>query len=104
VAIRACPRLPPTVAERIKCYRAQNVADSVLFREALAVAAEARGWAVHWHDARKLLEAARDALHVADLEAHFVALRKAVGPPWDKDQKVATAAAIVAAQTWRRGL
>ena len=27
VALRECPQLPPTIAERIKDYRAQNVAD-----------------------------------------------------------------------------
>ena len=27
VALRRCPPLPPTIAERIKDYRAQNVAD-----------------------------------------------------------------------------
>ena len=42
VAIRQCPMLPPTIAERIKDYRAQNVADWVMYRKALAAAAEAR--------------------------------------------------------------
>jgi len=28
--IRECPRLPPTVAERIRDYRARNVADSAI--------------------------------------------------------------------------
>src|ERR1700735_1988298 len=27
IALRKCPKLPPTIAERIKDYRAQNVAD-----------------------------------------------------------------------------
>src|SRR6516225_4652180 len=98
VALRKCPQLPPTVAERIKDYRAQNVADTVMYRKGLAGAAEARGWAVHWYDAKKVLDAARDALHVDDLEAHFLRVRRSVGPPWGKDQKVAMAAAIVAAQ------
>src|SRR5262245_50465120 len=49
VAIRECPRLPATIAERIKNYRAQTVANSVMYRKALAGAAEARGWAVHWY-------------------------------------------------------
>ncbi|HXP11316.1 MAG TPA: hypothetical protein VN828_22625, partial [Acidobacteriaceae bacterium] len=31
VALRQCPTLPPTVAERIKDYRAQNVADWVMY-------------------------------------------------------------------------
>jgi hypothetical protein len=98
IAMRECPRLPPTVAERITNYRAQNVADSVMYRQALARAAEARGWAVHWYDARKVLDAVPDALHVEDIEAHFLEMRRSIGPPWGRDQRVAMAAAIVAAQ------
>lgn len=98
MALRQCPPLPPTVAERIKNYRAQNVADTVMYREALAGAAEARGWAVHWYDPKKLFRHASDALHIENLEAHFAQLRKSLGPPWSQDHKLAMAAAIVAAQ------
>jgi hypothetical protein len=99
VALRQCPALPPTIAERIKDYRAQNVADWVMYRKALAAAAEARGWDVHWYDAKKVLDAASKALCIEDLEAHFLHLRKSIGPPWSKDHKLAMAAAIVAAMT-----
>jgi hypothetical protein len=98
VALRQCPALPPTIAERIHDYRAQNVADWVMYRQALAAAAEARGWAVHWYDAHKVLAAAGEALGIGDLEAHFVELRRSIGPPWSKDHKLAMAAAIVAAR------
>src|SRR5499427_10625326 len=97
VALRKCPELPPTIAERIKDYRAQNVADWVMYRKALAGAAQDHGWAVHWFDAKKVFDAAREALGVADLNAHFVKLRKSIGPPWGQDQKIAMAAAIAAA-------
>jgi len=98
VALRQCPALPPTIAERIKDYRAQNVADWVMYRKALAAAAEARGWAVHWYDAKKVFDAASEALRIGDLDAHFLQLRGSIGPPWGKDHKVAMAAAIVAAR------
>jgi hypothetical protein len=98
VALRQCPVLPPTVAERIKDYRAQNVADWVMYRQALAAAAAARGWGVHWYDAKKVFDAASEALRIENLEAHFLQLRKSIGPPWGKDHKVAMAAAIVAAR------
>jgi hypothetical protein len=99
VALRQCPGwLPPTIAERIKDYRAQNVADWVMYRKALAAAAEARGWAVYWYDAKKVLEAASEALRIEDLDAHFLQLRRSMGPPWGKDHKVAMAAAIVASR------
>ena len=98
VALRDCPQLPPTIADRIKDYRAQSVADWVIYREALAFAAEARGWPVHWYDAKSVLGAASQVLHAENLEAHFLQMRRTVGPPWDKDHKVAMAAAIVAAR------
>jgi hypothetical protein len=34
VALRRCPQLPRTIAERIKDYHAQNVADWVMYRKA----------------------------------------------------------------------
>jgi len=97
VALRKCPELPPTIAERIKDYRAQNVADWVMYRKALASAAETRGWPVHWYDAKSVLGAARQALRIEDLDAHFLQVRKVVGPPWNKDHKLAMAAAIITA-------
>ena len=66
VALRKCPQLPPTIAERIKDYHAQNNADWVMYRKALASAAEARGWPVHWYDAKSVLGAARQALRVEE--------------------------------------
>ena len=97
VALRNCPELPPTIAERIKDYRAQNVADWVMYRKALASAAEARGWPVHWYDSRKVFSAASEALSVVNLDAHFLRIRRAVGPPWNMDHKLAMAAAIATA-------
>ena len=102
VALRQCPELPPTIAERITDYRAQNVADWVMYRKALAAAAEARDWAVHWYDAKKVFDAASEVLHIKDLAAHFLQLRKSIGSPWGKDHRVAMAAAIVAARAQLR--
>ena len=99
VTLRRCPALPPTVAERITDYRAQNVADWVMYRQALAGAAAARGWAVHWYDAKHVFDAASRALCIEDLHSHFVQLRKSIGPPWSQDHKLAMAAAIVAVRT-----
>jgi hypothetical protein len=97
IALRKCPTLPPAIAERIKDYRAQNNADWVMYRKALASAAEARGWPVHWYDSKSVMGVARQALRVEDLDAHFLEVRKAVGPPWNNDHKLAMAAAIVTA-------
>src|SRR5271165_2201877 len=96
VALRQCPPLPPTVAERIQDYRAQNNADWVMYRQTLAAAAEARDWAVHWFEAKKVFTAASEALGTDNINAHFLQLRKSIGPPWNNDHKLAMAAAIVA--------
>jgi hypothetical protein len=96
IAMRACPPLPATVAERLSNYRAQNVADSVMFRTALADAAVARGWGVHWYEARKVIPQACQALQVESLEPQFAKLKKELGPPWTQDHRMALAAAIVA--------
>lgn len=98
IALRHCPELPPKIAERIQNYRAQNVADWVMYRRALAAAAEARGWPVHWYDAKTILSEASNALGVENIEAHFSRVRKAIGPPWNNDHRLAMAAAIVAAK------
>jgi len=66
-----------------------------MYRRALASAAEARGWPVHWYDAKSVLGAARHALRVENLDAHFLQVRRAVGPPWNNDHKLAMAAAVV---------
>lgn len=99
VALRDCPLLPPTIAERISDYRAQNLADWVMYRQALAAAAEGRGWTVHWYEAKKAFDVAREALRIEDLDAHFLQLKKSIGPPWSKDHKLAMAAAVAAARS-----
>src|SRR4051812_14728753 len=62
VAIRVCPKLPPTIEERIVNTRAANVADSVMYRQALANAAEALGWFVHWYERERVFRDASAAL------------------------------------------
>lgn len=103
IALRECPSLPPTVAERLADYRAQNVADTVMYRQALAGAAEARGWSVHGYAPKTVLGAAAEVMQIADLEAHFHELRRSIGPPWGKDHGVAMAAAVVACRAARSG-
>jgi hypothetical protein len=96
LALRVCPPLPATVEERLSDYRAQNVADSVMYREALARAAEARGWTVFWYDARRVRAEAAGALGRKTIEDLLEKTGAALGPPWTKDHKLAMAAAIAA--------
>jgi hypothetical protein len=96
IAIRTCPPLPPTTEERISDNRAQTVADSVMYREALASAAEARGWSVHWYDRENVLGEAAAALG-RDIDEFLRALGRSVGPPWQAKHKLAAAAALAVA-------
>jgi len=96
IAIRACPSLPPTIQERIADNRAQTIADSVMYREALATAAEARGWSVHWYDRERVFADAAAVLGLTDVNAFLHAMGRSVGPPWQATHKLAAAAACAA--------
>jgi hypothetical protein len=69
IAIRACPTLPPTIEERIADNRAQVVADSVMYREALAAEARARGWSVFWYDRERVFADTAAVLGCEDVNA-----------------------------------
>jgi hypothetical protein len=96
IAIRACPPLPPTVEERIADNRAQTFADSVMYREALARAAEARGWSVHWYDRERVFRDAAAVIGGEDIDAFLRAMGRSIGPPWQAKHKLAAAAALAA--------
>ena len=96
IAIRACPTLPSTIEERITDNRAQTVADSVMYREALATAAEARGWSVHWYDRERVFRDAASVLRLDAVDAFLHAMGRAIGPPWQATHKLAAAAALAA--------
>ena len=94
IAIRVCPPLPATTEERISDTRAANVADSVMYREALATAAAARGWSVHWYDRDRVFSAATAELGIEDLDSFLQAMGRSIGPPWQAKHKLAAAAAL----------
>jgi hypothetical protein len=94
IAIRVCPRLPPTTEERIADTRAANVADSVMYREALAAAAEALGWSVSFYDRERVFREAAEALGGEDIDAVLRAMGRSIGPPWQAKHKLAAAAAL----------
>ena len=81
IAIRVCPELPPTTEERIADNRAQTYADSVMYREALASAADARGWSVYWYDRKRVFAEAVAALGSKDIDALLKAMGRSAGPP-----------------------
>ena len=99
IAIRACPPLPATIEERIADNRAQVVADSVMYRDALALAARARGWSVHWYDRERVFGEAAAVLGGVDIHAVLGAMGRSIGPPWQAKHKLAAAAALAAARS-----
>jgi hypothetical protein len=96
IALRVCPELPPTTMERIVDTRTANVADSVMYRQALATAAEARGWAVHWYDRDLVFREAAEARGAKNIDPFLQAMGRAIGPPWQAKHKLAAAAALAA--------
>jgi hypothetical protein len=98
IALRICPELPATIEERITNVRAQNNADWVMYREALAGAARALGWRVAWFAAKSVHADAAKALGMKSIDRLLRDTGKALGPPWQLDHKLAMAAAIAAAK------
>jgi len=99
IALRLCPPLPPTTEERIADNRAQTFADTVMYREALAGAAEKRGWSVNWYDRDHVFRQAAAALGVADIDQYVLEMGAKLGSPWQAKHKLAAAAALAASQS-----
>jgi hypothetical protein len=95
IAIRIYPPLPPTIEERIVDNRTQSFADSAMYRQAVATAAEERGWSVYWYDPELVFREAADVLN-SDLNTVLMAMGRSIGPPWQAKEKLAAAAAIAA--------
>jgi hypothetical protein len=96
IALRECPPLPETVEQRLGNYRAQNVADWVMYRQVLAEAARERGWTVSWYDSKRVFADAACALRIDSIDELLRTTGAQLGPPWQKDHKLALAAALAA--------
>jgi hypothetical protein len=86
IALRTwSPDFPADIATQLRSpYEAR--ADAVMYRQILADAAEARGWAVHHYEAKQVLAAVDDAV--------LRAPRTVLGTPWTKDHRTALAAVL----------
>ena len=89
-----------TVDEILAVHFRMHKAEGVLFRDALARAARACGLRFLGIPEKQLDELAERALatSVSRLRKTVASLGKAVGPPWGKDQKDASIAAMIALQ------
>lgn len=104
--VRACALLVGdpmpnwSVDEILAVHFRMHKAEGVLFRDVLAQAAEACNLRLVPIPEKVLLEQAEAALAIAasNLLKEIASLGKSVGPPWGKDQKEATLAAMIALQ------
>jgi hypothetical protein len=94
ISLRAWPLdFPDDIAvQRRAPYEAR--ADAIMYRQALAELAHARGWELHLYDAKAVEDqAARILAERADEVLRGP--RATLGPPWAKDHRLALAATIV---------
>jgi hypothetical protein len=96
IALREGPELPSDIEACIRDARAATMADSAMYRAALAAAAEARGWTVRWYARDAVAGEAAAAIGGKGLDALLRAMGKAAGPPWQAKHKLAASAALAA--------
>jgi hypothetical protein len=96
---------PPDFPSDISVQRRppyESRADAVMYRQVLAELAEVRAWAVHLYRAKDVVGQAVVLLGERS-EAVLDGPRARLGPPWNKDHRVALAATIVAGNVRRPG-
>ena len=95
ISLRALPHdFPDDIAVlRRAPYEAR--ADAVMYRRELSELAHARGWEVHFYDAKAVVEQAASRLGERADEV-LEGPRTTLGSPWTKDHRTALAATIVA--------
>jgi hypothetical protein len=105
--ISACGILAPEpmpdwgTDEILSVHIRMHKAEGVLFPDALYRAAEKNGIQVVSVPEKRLDELAQKALRKSgdDISKMLVAIGRSIGPPWTRDQKTATLAAMVAMKT-----
>jgi len=95
MSLRAWPLdFPDDIAvQRRVPYEAR--ADSVMYRQVLADLARARGWDVHFFDAKDVETRAASKL-AERADGVLFGPRATIGPPWARDHRMVLAAAIMA--------
>jgi hypothetical protein len=100
----ASRRLPEDLSEILASHPFVHTAEGQLFREALAAASEHGNLPVIRFVQQDLYEEAAGQIGTSDesLRAQLTGLGRALGPPWQRDQKEAAAAAWLALACSRR--
>lgn len=94
MSLRGWPDDFPTDIATQRRVPYESRADSVMYRQVLADLARARGWAIHFYEAK---DVEREAARILGDRADDVLSgpRAALGPPWSKDHRMALAATVV---------
>jgi hypothetical protein len=94
ISLRAWPANFPTDIEVQRRTPYEARADAIMYRQVLSDLAHARGWKVHFYDAKHVID---EAVRLLGARAGDIleSPRKVWGPPWTKDHRVALAATIV---------
>jgi hypothetical protein len=93
VSLRSLPATFPDDVETMMRTPYEARADAVMYRQALIDLVEARGWSVHFYEAKSVLAQAASVL--GDRADDVIdGPRARLGPPWTKDHRVALAATV----------
>jgi hypothetical protein len=94
MSLRAWPDDFPTDITVQRRVPYESRADSVMYRQVLADLGRARGWSIHFYEAKDVeTEAARVLGDRAEAVLHGP--RATLGPPWSKDHRMALAATVL---------
>ena len=100
MSLRAWPPDFPTDIARQRRAPYESRADSIMYRQVLAECARARGWAVHLFDAAEVEGQAANVLGERADEV-LRGPRATLGPPWNRDHRIALAATVMAGHALR---
>jgi hypothetical protein len=94
MSLRAVPADFPVEIAVQRRVPYESRADSVMYLRVLAELGRDRGWAIHFYDAKQVVdEAERNLGERADEVLHGP--RAELGPPWTKDHRTALAATVL---------
>ena len=94
LSLRAWPDDFPSDIGVLRRVPYESRADSVMYRQVLAELGRARGWTIHFYDAKDVeAEAARVLGDRAD--EVLQGPRATMGPPWSRDHRIAMAATVL---------
>jgi hypothetical protein len=94
MSLRSWPDDFPTDISVQRRVPYESRADSVMYRQVLAELGRARGWSIHFYEAKDV-EAEAVRVLGARADAVLRGPRATLGPPWSKDHRMAMAATVL---------